>query len=74
MPTRLLDPDAKEVLTDVPLLMTPQILLGSTTLPIRRGVLAVLAKLFSPLDGQHLDYRSEGNGVSVVWQNLTDRG
>ncbi|MFM7137128.1 MAG: ABC transporter ATP-binding protein, partial [Planctomycetota bacterium] len=32
----------------VPLLITPQILLGATILPIRGGVLAVLAKLFSP--------------------------
>ena len=54
----------------VPLLITPQILLGATILPIRGGVLAVLAKLFSPLYWTHRGCRSEGDGVPVFWQNL----
>ena len=54
----------------VPLLITPQILLGATILPIRGGPLAVLAKLFSPLYWAHRGCRSEGNGVPVFWQNL----
>ena len=54
----------------VPLLITPQILLGATILPIRGGVLAVLAKLFSPLYWAHRGCRSEGNGVPEFWQNL----
>jgi ABC-type multidrug transport system ATPase subunit len=54
----------------VPLLITPQILLGATILPIRGGVLAVLAKLFSPLYWAHRGCRSEGDGVPVLWQNL----
>jgi len=54
----------------VPLLITPQILLGATILPIRSGVLAVLAKLFSPLYWAHRGCRSEGDGVPVFWRNL----
>jgi ABC-type multidrug transport system ATPase subunit len=54
----------------VPLLITPQILLGATILPIKGGVLAVLAKLFSPLYWAHRGCRNEGNGVPVFWQNL----
>jgi len=54
----------------VPLLITPQILLGATILPIKGGVLAVLAKLFSPLYWAHRGCRSEGNGVPAFWQNL----
>ncbi len=54
----------------VPLLITPQILLGATILPIRGGILAVLAKLFSPLYWAHRGCRSEGDGVPVFWQNL----
>ena len=54
----------------VPLLITPQILLGATILPIRGGVLAMLAKLFSPLYWAHRGCRSEGDGVPVFWQNL----
>ena len=54
----------------VPLLITPQILLGATILPIKGGVLAVLAKLFSPLYWAHRGCRSEGEGVPVFWQNL----
>ena len=56
----------------VPLLITPQILLGATILPIRGGVLAVLAKLFSPLYWAYRGCRSEGQGVPVFWQNLGD--
>jgi hypothetical protein len=54
----------------VPLLITPQILLGAAILPIRGGVLAALAKLFSPLYWAHRGCRSEGDGVPVFWQNL----
>jgi ABC-type multidrug transport system ATPase subunit len=54
----------------VPLLITPQILLGATILPIKGGVLAVLAKLFSPLYWAHRGCRSEGGGVPAFWQNL----
>ena len=54
----------------VPLLITPQILLGATILPIRGGVLAVLAKLFSPLYWAHRGCRSEGDGVPTFWRNL----
>ena len=54
----------------VPLLITPQILLGATILPIKGGVLALLAKLFSPLYWAHRGCRSEGQGVPVFWQNL----
>jgi hypothetical protein len=54
----------------VPLLITPQILLGATILPIKGGVLAVLAKLFSPLYWAHRGCRNEGEGVPAFWQNL----
>jgi len=54
----------------VPLLITPQILLGATILPIKDGPLAVLAQLFSPLYWAHRGCRSEGPGVPEFWQNL----
>ena len=54
----------------VPLLITPQILLGATILPIKGGVLAAIAKLFSPLYWAHRGCRSEGPGVPEFWQNL----
>ena len=56
----------------VPLLITPQILLGATILPIKEGVLKVLAMLFSPLYWAHRGCRSEGPGVPVFWRNLGD--
>jgi ABC-type multidrug transport system ATPase subunit len=56
----------------VPLLITPQILLGATILPITGGVLKVLALLFSPLYWAHRGCRREGQGVPVFWQNLGD--
>jgi ABC-type multidrug transport system ATPase subunit len=56
----------------VPLLITPQILLGATILPIKGGVLAVIAKLFSPLYWAHRGCRNEGAGVPAFWQNLGD--
>jgi ABC transport system ATP-binding/permease protein len=56
----------------VPLLITPQILLGATILPIKGGVLKILAMLFSPLYWAHRGCRSEGSGVPVFWQNLGD--
>ena len=54
----------------VPLLITPQILLGATILAIKGAVLKVLAMLFSPLYWAHRGCRSEGDGVPVFWQNL----
>jgi ABC-type multidrug transport system ATPase subunit len=54
----------------VPLLITPQILLGATILPITGGLLKVLAMLFSPLYWAHRGCRSEGPGVPDYWQNL----
>ena len=56
----------------VPLLITPQILLGATILPIKEGVLKVLAMLFSPLYWAHRGCRSEGPGVPEFWRNLGD--
>ena len=56
----------------VPLLITPQILLGATILPIKGGVLKVIATLFSPLYWAHRGCRSEGPGVPQLWQNLGD--
>jgi len=56
----------------VPLLITPQILLGATILPIKGGVLKLLAMLFSPLYWAHRGCRSEGQGVPDFWQNLGD--
>jgi ABC-type multidrug transport system ATPase subunit len=56
----------------VPLLITPQILLGATILPIKGGVLKVLAMLFSPLYWAHRGCRSEGDGVPTFWRNLGD--
>ena len=56
----------------MPLLITPQILLGATILPIKGGVLKVLAMLFSPLYWAHRGCRSEGSGVPEFWQNLGD--
>ena len=56
----------------VPLLITPQILLGATILPITGGLLKVLAMLFSPLYWAHRGCRSEGPGVPDFWKNLGD--
>ena len=56
----------------VPLLITPQILLGATILPIKGGLLKILAMLFSPLYWAHRGCRSEGQGVPAFWQNLGD--
>lgn len=56
----------------VPLLITPQILLGATILPIKGGLLKILAMLFSPLYWAHRGCRSEGPGVPDFWQNLGD--
>ncbi len=54
----------------VPLLITPQILLGATILPIKGGVLKPIAMLLSPLYWAHRGCRSEGEGVPTFWQNL----
>jgi ABC-type multidrug transport system ATPase subunit len=56
----------------VPLLITPQILLGATILPIKGGLLKILAMLFSPLYWAHRGCRSEGPGVPEFWRNLGD--
>ncbi len=56
----------------VPLLITPQILLGATILPIKGGLLKVIAMLFSPLYWAHRGCRSEGPGVPELWRNLGD--
>lgn len=54
----------------VPLLITPQILFGGTILPIKGGLLKVLAMLFAPLYWAYRGCRSEGDGVPTSWQNL----
>ena len=54
----------------VPLLITPQILLGATILPIKGGLIKLFAMLFSPLYWAHRGCRSEGAGVPEFWQNL----
>ena len=54
----------------VPLLVTPQILFGGTIIPIKGGVLKLLAMLFAPLYWAYRGCRSEGDGVPTFWQNL----
>ena len=54
----------------VPLLVTPQILLGGTIIPIKGGVLKLVAMLFSPLYWAYRGCRSEADGVPTFWQNL----
>jgi ABC-type multidrug transport system ATPase subunit len=56
----------------VPLLVTPQILFGGTIVPIKGGVLKLLAMVFSPLYWAYRGCRSEGDGVPTFWQNLGD--
>ena len=56
----------------MPRLITPQILLGATILPIKGGLLKILAMLFSPLYWAHRGCRSEGPGVPDFWRNLGD--
>jgi hypothetical protein len=55
---------------NIPLLITPQVLLSATILPIRGGILKWLAMLFSPLYWAHRGCRSEGEGVPSFWKNL----
>lgn len=55
---------------NIPLLITPQVLLSATILPIRGGILKWLAMLFSPLYWAHRGCRSEGAGVPSFWKNL----
>ena len=52
----------------VPLLIVPHLLLGARILPIRGGLLDVLAKTFSPVYWAHRGVSSEGDGVPYVWQ------
>ena len=59
----------KGVMT-IPLLITPQVLLSATILPIRGGILKLFAMLFSPLYWAHRGCRSEGAGVPDFWKNL----
>ena len=54
----------------VPLLVTPQILFGGTLIPIKGGLLKLVAMLCSPLYWAHRGCRSEGDGVPTFWQNL----
>jgi ABC-type multidrug transport system ATPase subunit len=54
----------------VPLLITPQVLFGGTIIPIKGGLLKVLAMLFAPLYWAYRGCRSEGDGVPTFWQNL----
>ena len=54
----------------VPLLVTPQILFGGTIIPIKGGVLKLLAMLFAPLYWAYRGCRSEADGVPTFWQNL----
>ncbi len=54
----------------VPLLVTPQILFGGTLIPVKGGVLKLLAMLFAPLYWAYRGCRSEGDGVPTFWQNL----
>lgn len=56
----------------VPLLITPQILFGGAIIPIKGGVLKLLAMLFAPLYWAYRGCRSEGAGVPTFWQNLGD--
>jgi len=55
---------------NIPLLITPQVLLSATILPIRGGILKWMAMLFSPLYWSHRGCRSEGTGVPTYWMNL----
>lgn len=55
---------------NIPLLITPQVLLSATILPIRGGILKWIAMVFSPLYWAHRGCRSEGAGVPTFWQNL----
>jgi hypothetical protein len=61
----------KGVMT-IPLLITPQVLLSATILPIRGGILKFFAMIFSPLYWAHRGCRSEGAGVPDFWRNLGD--
>jgi ABC-type multidrug transport system ATPase subunit len=59
----------KGVMT-IPLLITPQVLLSATILPIRGGILKFFAMIFSPLYWAHRGCRSEAAGVPSIWKNL----
>jgi ABC-type multidrug transport system ATPase subunit len=67
----LLKATDKGVMT-IPLLITPQVLLSATILPIRGGILKLFAMIFSPLYWAHRGCRSEGAGVPDFWKNLGD--
>ena len=54
----------------VPLLVTPQLLLGAGILPIRGGLLDVLAKVFAPAYWAYRGVRSEGAGVPINWRSF----
>jgi len=54
----------------VPLLVTPQLLLGAGILPIRGGLLDVLAKMFAPAYWAYRGVRSEGAGVPINWRSF----
>ena len=54
----------------VPLLVTPQMLLGAGILPIRGGLLDLLAKVFAPAYWAYRGVRSEGAGVPINWRSF----
>ena len=54
----------------VPLLITPQVLLGGTIIPVKGGLLKAVAMVGAPLYWAHRGCRSEGDGVPEFWQNL----
>jgi len=54
----------------VPLLVTPQLLLGAGILPIRGGLLDLLAKVFAPAYWAYRGVRSEGAGVPINWRSF----
>ena len=54
----------------VPLLVTPQLLLGAGILPIRGGLLDLLAKVFAPAYWAYRGVRSEGAGVPENWRSF----
>ena len=63
---------SEEAFLALPVLVTPQMLLGAGILPIKGGVLAVLAKGFIPTYWAYRGVRSEGAGVPLNWRSFGD--
>ena len=61
---------ADDLVKAVPLLVTPQILFGGTLIPIKGGLLKLVAMLGSPLYWAYRGCRNEADGVPTFWQNL----